>query len=49
MHKNVYIDRSDISQKTDADIHNFGSRVGDALCQLAKEMGELKRNEKLDY
>lgn len=44
-HKNVYIDRSDISQKTDADIHNFASRVGGELYKLAKEMGELKRNE----
>ena len=44
-HKKVYLDRSDISQKTDADIHNFGSRVGNELYQLAKKMGQLKQDE----
>jgi hypothetical protein len=47
-HNDTYIDRSDITKKTDSSIHTFGSDVGDKIYDLAKKMGEIVKSES-DY
>ncbi|MCF4174888.1 hypothetical protein [Vibrio sp. McD22-P3] len=40
-HQAVYVDRSDISKKPEAEIYSFGANVGSKMYDLAKKMGDL--------
>jgi len=44
-HHKTYIDRSDITKKTDASIRTFGSDVGDKIYDLSKKIGVMVKSE----
>lgn len=44
-HNEIYIDRSNITKKTNSSIHTFGSDVGDKIFELAKKMEGIVKNE----